>query len=94
MNLTESYWTLLNLTEPSWAMSSHNGRTNFSLDLSLLHYVRHQGRTFPEMYEPIEVHLQKINNMNLRSDDVILYSYPKSGTESQPLYTNRKELLY
>ena len=39
----------------------------------------HNGMVMPQCYETVEEHLHKIKAMEIRDDDIMLCSFPKSG---------------
>ena len=49
-------------------------------DGNFMNIVRYVGHVFiPEFPKDVETRLEKIQEMSIRSDDVILVEYPKSG---------------
>ncbi|KAK7088409.1 amine sulfotransferase-like [Littorina saxatilis] len=53
---------------------------NSKMDPNQLEFVVYKGMMMPQLSEPIEVHVPKVKNFQLRDSDVLLCSYPKSGT--------------
>ncbi|XP_070205333.1 amine sulfotransferase-like [Littorina saxatilis] len=50
------------------------------LDPTKLKMAPYRGMMMAYMFEPLEVHLPKVKNLQLRDSDVLLCTYPKSGT--------------
>ena len=44
-----------------------------------IHMAQFQGMMMPEVFEPIATHVQKVADLKLREDDIMLCTYPKSG---------------
>nr|KAG5694303.1 hypothetical protein BaRGS_032021 [Batillaria attramentaria] len=62
-------------------MSGKTGeRKTLPLDVQLMKPGSYMGMIIPECYEPVSEHLPKVKAMPIRDDDVVLCSYPKSGT--------------
>ncbi|KAK7088565.1 sulfotransferase 1B1-like [Littorina saxatilis] len=55
-------------------------KMKLELEHSKLKPAIHNGLAMTECYEPLADHLEKVKAMQLRNDDVLLCSFPKSGT--------------
>ncbi|XP_076434547.1 sulfotransferase 1C2-like [Babylonia areolata] len=52
-----------------------------ALDISKTRKAVYEGTLLPEQdYEPVSIHMPKVKAMEIRDDDIILCSFPKSGT--------------
>ncbi|XP_076434753.1 sulfotransferase 1A1-like [Babylonia areolata] len=55
-------------------------KVQLDLDHSKMKQGHHNGLLMPECYESLADHLPKLKAMEIREDDVLLCSFPKSGT--------------
>ena len=56
------------------------------IDISKIKYGIYKGMNMPEIYEPVAEHLPKVKDMEIRDEDILLCSYPKSGEAEQKQY--------
>ena len=54
-------------------------KVQLDLDHSKLSMGFYNGMVMPQCYETVEEHLPKVKAMEIRDDDVMLCSFPKSG---------------
>ena len=54
-------------------------KVQLDLDHSKLSMGFYNGMVMPQCYETVEEHLPKIKAMEIRDDDIMLCSFPKSG---------------
>ena len=54
-------------------------KVQLDLDYTKLTIGKHEDVSLPQVYETASEHLVKLQDMDIREDDVLLCSYPKSG---------------